>query len=337
VPPAAISLLHSAGSNPSFENSHPQTQFARRRHSGAARAAFVEAAFRATPKFSGGLTPRWRRSSKAIPTSPASSASNAGAGPSRSTGRKCSAASAGSARSNFDLVIDLQCLARSGAFAWLANGKFLVGLDEVREGARGFYDLAVPAQKFLHARRGLVSRRAAAARRARSQKFHLAAGAPGNRRRSQIKMAAGFFPGAKRPLHPAGLLQPGARWNNKRWPVETFCRTRPRTRQKIPPNTRFAILGGKDDRPLGEVIARSAPERCLNLCGATSLPEMVEWIRRCDLMVTNDTGPMHAAAALGKPLVALFGPTEPRRTGPYGQLENALRARSPLLALHEPM
>jgi heptosyltransferase-1 len=57
---------------------------------------------------------------------------------------------------NFDWVIDLQCLARSGAFAWLANGKFLVGLDEVREGARGFYDVAV-RENHSHARRGLVS------------------------------------------------------------------------------------------------------------------------------------------------------------------------------------
>ena len=63
---------------------------------------------------------------------------------------------------HFDLVIDLQCLLRSGAFAWLANGKFLVGLDEAREGARGFYDLAVRREIVSHARRGLVSRRAAA-------------------------------------------------------------------------------------------------------------------------------------------------------------------------------
>jgi ADP-heptose:LPS heptosyltransferase len=67
----------------------------------------------------------------------------------------------------------------------------------------------------------------------------------------------------------------------------------------------------------------------LNLCGQTTLPEMVEWLRRCELMVTNDTGPMHAAAALGKPLVALFGPTEPRRTGPYGHLESVLRIDLP--------
>ncbi len=56
---------------------------------------------------------------------------------------------------------------------------------------------------------------------------------------------------------------------------------------------------------------------------------MIEWVRLGGLMVTNDTGPMHAAAALGKPLVALFGPTEPRRTGPYGQLESVLRIDLP--------
>ena len=72
-----------------------------------------------------------------------------------------------------------------------------------------------------------------------------------------------------------------------------------------------------------------SPIRCLNLCGATSLPELIEWIRLADLMITNDTGPMHAAAALGRPLVALFGPTEPRRTGPYGRLENVLRLDLP--------
>jgi ADP-heptose:LPS heptosyltransferase len=88
-------------------------------------------------------------------------------------------------------------------------------------------------------------------------------------------------------------------------------------------------LGNHEDKVLGETIARAEPSRCVNLCGATSLPEMVEWIRLADLLITNDTGPMHVAAALGKPVVALFGPTEPRRTGPYGQLQNVLRLELP--------
>ena len=89
------------------------------------------------------------------------------------------------------------------------------------------------------------------------------------------------------------------------------------------------VRRGPGDHPLGEMISQAAPEKILNLCGATTLPEMIEWVRRCDLLITNDTGPMHVAAALGKPLVALFGPTEPRRTGPYGQLENVLRLNLP--------
>ena len=62
----------------------------------------------------------------------------------------------------FDWVIDLQCLLRSGAFAWLANGELLVGLDEPREGARGFYDIIVPAPLLPNTRGGLVPERAAA-------------------------------------------------------------------------------------------------------------------------------------------------------------------------------
>ena len=56
---------------------------------------------------------------------------------------------------------------------------------------------------------------------------------------------------------------------------------------------------------------------------------MIEWIRLCDLMVTNDTGPMHVAAALRKPVVSMFGPTEPRRTGPYFQTDRTMRTALP--------
>jgi heptosyltransferase-1 len=63
---------------------------------------------------------------------------------------------------------------------------------------------------------------------------------------------------------------------------------------------------------------------------------MVEWLRLCEVMVTNDTGPMHVAAALGKPVVGLFGPTDPRRTGPYGQIEQVLRQPLPCAPCFKP-
>jgi lipopolysaccharide heptosyltransferase II len=241
---------------------------------------------------------------------------------------------------HFDLVIDLQCLARSGAFAWLASGKFLVGLDEVREGARGFYDVAVRRASFhthavdwylavlpqlgvpVHKNFQWLPERPAVA----AEVKHKWPAAFAFTSHSEIPDAPQWSEGGRTPHLIA--LQPGARWPNKRWPAEHFAGL-VRLTAKHFPDARFAILGGAGDKPLGEIISRVLPERCLNLCGGTSLPEMVEWLRLCDLMVTNDTGPMHVAAALGKPLVALFGPTEPRRTGPYGQLENVLRIELP--------
>jgi heptosyltransferase-1 len=221
---------------------------------------------------------------------------------------------------NFDLVIDLQCLARSGAFAWLASGKFLIGLDEIREGARGFYDLAVPRKSFhTHAVDWYVS-------------VLPQLGVPVHKNFNWLPERAEISASVKSKWKAESAkwiaLQPGARWSNKRWPVENFAEI-VRLLSKKFSDARFAILGSGEDKPLGKIISCAAPEHCLNLCGETSLPEMIEWIRLCDLMITNDTGPMHAAAALSKPLVALFGPTEPRRTGPYGQLKNVLRIELP--------
>jgi len=220
----------------------------------------------------------------------------------------------------FDWVIDLQCLARSGAFAWLADGKFLIGLDEVREGSRGFYDVAVPRKSFhTHAVDWYLSVLPPLAVPVH-KKFQWLPGRPAISAAVKLKWKTEGIKWI--------TIQPGARWLNKRWPVENFAELVRLSAKKFP-DARFVVLGGGEDEPLGEIISRAAPERCLDLCGQISLPEMIEWVRLCDLMVTNDTGPMHVAAALGKPLVALFGPTAPQRTGPYGQLENVLRIELP--------
>ena len=224
-------------------------------------------------------------------------------------------------RQSFDLVIDLQCLARSAVFGWLANGKLMIGLDESREGARAFYDLIVPRASYhTHA-----------------VDWYLAVlpliNVPVHwnfdwvPKRSDV--AARLF--EKWPDMPSRrwiILQPGARWMNKRWPVEHFAELAQRLAARHS-GLSFAILGGLEDVALGRTIAQAAPERCLDLTGKLSLPEMVEWIRLSELMVTNDTGPMHVAAAMGKRVVALFGPTEPARTGPYGQSQHVLQLNLP--------
>jgi lipopolysaccharide heptosyltransferase I len=230
-------------------------------------------------------------------------------------------------RLQFEVVIDLQGLARSGLFAWLANGDILLGVDDPREGARGFYDLIVPRASFhTHA-----------------VEWYLGAlpllGVPVHRdftwlppRPAVREELARKWPLDKRPVV---LLQPGARWANKRWPTEHFVELARRL-QVERPSLLLAILGAKEDQPLGQVLTQALPGRCLDLTGRTTLPEMVEWIRLARVLVTNDTGPMHVAAALGRPVVAVFGPTEPRRTGPFTPHSRVLQTSIPCVPCLRP-
>jgi lipopolysaccharide heptosyltransferase I len=218
----------------------------------------------------------------------------------------------------FDWVIDLQCLARSAVFGWLANGQLTVGLDEPREGARGFYDIIVSRpSSHTHAVEWYL-RVLEVLKVPADWNFEWLP------RQPDIEKAVR----KKWPVDGSRwiVVQPGARWLNKRWPAEYFAEL-VRLSAASMNEFHFAILGGTEDAPLGAAITQAAPGRCLDLTGKLSLPEMLEWIRLCDVMVSNDTGPMHAAAAMGKPLVALFGPTEPARTGPYGQLQHVLKQK----------
>jgi heptosyltransferase I len=230
-------------------------------------------------------------------------------------------------RQAFDWVIDLQGLMRSGIFAWLANGGLTVGLDAPREGARGFYDLILPRPSPLtHAVDWYLT-------------ILPPLGVPVHWDFPWLPQRPALAQSLRQKWSVDGApwiaLQPGARWPNKRWPAEYYADL---LRQLLPrfPDFRFAVLGGADERPLGEAIAATAGPRCLDLTGQLTLPEMVEWLRLSRLLVTNDTGPMHVAAALGTPVVALFGPTEPRRTGPYGQLAHCLQLSLPCVPCLKP-
>lgn len=223
-------------------------------------------------------------------------------------------------RSRFDLVIDLQGLARSGVFSWLARGRLTVGVDDRREGAGTFYDIRVPRpSEETHAVDWYLSVLAALDVPVHHD-FDWIPERPGIADLVHAKWRAR----AARWL----LLNPGARWPNKRWPAEYFVQLAQKLLTEFP-EFHLAILGTESDFTLGDRIAQLNRERCCNLAGQTSLPEMIEWIRFCELIVTNDTGPMHVAAALRKPVVAIFGPTNPHRTGPYGQINETLRIPLP--------
>ncbi|MDD2804538.1 MAG: glycosyltransferase family 9 protein [Elusimicrobiales bacterium] len=134
------------------------------------------------------------------------------------------------------------------------------------------------------------------------------------------------FPGLRRdagaPYGPqdgviAGI-NAGSAWPTKRWPAENWARLIRRLTAERP--GKVLLVGGPGEKDWNAEIERLAgPERCLNLTGKTTMPELMEAIRPLKVFISNDSGPMHIAAALGVPAVGVFGPTT-RELGffPYG-------------------
>lgn len=113
-------------------------------------------------------------------------------------------------------------------------------------------------------------------------------------------------------------LNPGAEYGPaKRWPAEKFAAAAKAIQQRT--SCTWLIFGGKNDLPLATQIQSAlgpASAAAMNVAGQTSLRELMALLRLCRVLLTNDTGPMHVAAALGTPVVVPFGSTSPELTGP---------------------
>jgi len=117
---------------------------------------------------------------------------------------------------------------------------------------------------------------------------------------------------------------PGADYGPaKRWLPERFAEVAATINSKSSPQ--WILFGTKNDAAIGDQIAAAIGDCCVNRIGQTTLDELIDELRRCRLLLTNDTGTMHLAALLGVPVVAIFGSTEPRLTGPLGNGQIILR------------
>ncbi len=114
------------------------------------------------------------------------------------------------------------------------------------------------------------------------------------------------------------IINPGAYYGSaKRWPAERYAALASLLQKRK--RAQILIVGSADEIPLAEAISSQMSEKPHVLSGQTSLPRLAALISLADLFVTNDSGPMHLANSLKIPLVTLFGPTEPARTGPLQQ------------------
>jgi lipopolysaccharide heptosyltransferase I len=198
----------------------------------------------------------------------------------------------------FDWAVDLQCLLRSALLSCASGARRCTGLADGREGSTFFYNeiIKLPPPPTHAVDRYLMLPRQLGLEVDRVE-FPLA-GTPVPERENLI------------------LINPGARWTTKRWPADRFAALVDALAARWPGH-RLAILGSTDERPLAESIAAGAKATADILAGRTTLPELTALMRRARLMISNDTGPLHLAVAVGTPTVSMFGPTDPRRTGPY--------------------
>ena len=120
---------------------------------------------------------------------------------------------------------------------------------------------------------------------------------------------------------PAVLINPGAGWGAKRWPVERYAEV---ARALLGRGFRVFVNAGPGEVLLSdEVVQRTGGSAIPLLC---SLQELIAITRRVAMVIAGDTGPLHLACALGKPVVGIYGPTDPSRNGPYGTEFRVLRS-----------
>jgi lipopolysaccharide heptosyltransferase I len=227
-------------------------------------------------------------------------------------------------REKFTAVIDLQGLFRSGFLAAATGAPSRVGFAAARELAPMFYTLAVPMPRTeMHA----VARYMALARhiglRDPRATDHLPVSAEAREAVGQRLRAEGLAPG-----ETVVVVSPHARWPAKQWPPGRFAEVVRRVHEQS--GARAVLVGSGAATPIASEIAGAAVSaRPIDLVNRTTLKEMVALVAEARAMVTNDSGPMHVAAALGTPVVAIFGPTSAERTGPYGHGHRVLAGDAP--------
>jgi lipopolysaccharide heptosyltransferase I len=124
---------------------------------------------------------------------------------------------------------------------------------------------------------------------------------------------------------PILAMAPGTIWETKHWGTGKFAEV---ARHFLHKGYAVALIGSRRERAICEEVARLAPG-AVDIAGETTLTELAALIRRSAISVTNDSGPMHLAVALDRPVVSIFGPTDPIWIGPYGRPGAALQAGVP--------
>ncbi len=219
----------------------------------------------------------------------------------------------------FDIALDLQGLLRSGLIAFFSGAKWRVGYKDSREFSHLFYNIKVPRDKnIVHAVDSYLQLAKYLGAETESVSFPLWV-APEDRSFAENFLRENGWNGKDVLVG----LNPGASIPHKRWDKDNFAQLGNSLAKCL--GVKVVLFGAKSDEVLVNEIARKmSGTHPIDASGKTSIKQLAAMVEKCALFIGNDTGPMHIAVAIGTPVIALFGPDNPHRTGPYGMKNKIL-------------
>lgn len=223
----------------------------------------------------------------------------------------------------YDLIIDFQQLLKSGLPAALARGVRKIGYGkgmEHQEHSYVFLNERIPAVSMeIHA----LTRNMLLLKSLGIDADEIVFDIPVPERDRLMTDELLSRRGVK-AYEPLVAINPVAKWESKLWNTEKFSELADRLTEVF--GVRVIFTGGGEDRDTVQEIIVRMKHRAVNLAGETNLKMLAALYQKTRCLISTDTGPMHLAAALGTRVVALFGPTAPWRTGPFGSGHQIIRA-----------
>ena len=229
---------------------------------------------------------------------------------------------------NYDLIIDFQGLFKSGLLVFLCRGNRKVGHDRSRELSYLFlterYPPGFTEQHALEKNLNLV-KSLSGTYDGRDIRFNANSRESINTNEKEQRKVDCFLREHEivdqKPLIAVNVMP---RWVTKQWDAQKFARLSDQLIKDY--NAQIVFTGHKQDTPVIANIISRMTQTAVNASGETTLKELAYLFKRSQLMITTDSGPMHIAAAMGTPVIALFGPTAPWRTGPYSKSAKIVRS-----------
>lgn len=222
----------------------------------------------------------------------------------------------------YDLILDFQALLKSGVLIWLARGGRKIGFDKGMEHQEHSYiflnERVLPVDMEIHAlTRGMLLLETIGIS-SYDVKYNIYISDKDRDVANDLLMKHGI----KRP-DLLVAINPMAKWATKLWDNLKFSNLADRLIEQA--NADVIFTGSREDSEAIEDIISNMKTRAVNLAGRTDLKTLAALYEKASIVVSTDTGPMHLAAATGTPVVAIFGPTAPWRTGPFGEGHKIIR------------